>query len=147
MDKQGWNGCCKNRGYIWMLQFFVWSIYASSDSLDDPVEKYMTAFEEACPLPANLSLKKVAIRFLKDSVVPIIDDWGSCVGIVHSDDCNERSGGTERGGGGGGYSMAGTGTGTFYRGGAGSGRDRHNRLYTQGTQCFVPKATQDDLIN
>ncbi|KAJ6815518.1 MACPF domain-containing proteinisoform X2 [Iris pallida] len=58
-------------------------------SLDDPVEKYMTAFEEACPLPANLSLKKVAIRFLKDSVVPIIDDWGSCVGIVHSDDCNE----------------------------------------------------------
>ncbi|KAJ6792237.1 pentatricopeptide repeat-containing protein [Iris pallida] len=100
--------------------------------LDDPVEKYMTAFEEACPLPANLSLKKVAIRFLKDSVVPIIDDWGSCVGIVHSDDCNERSGGTERGGGGG-YSMAGTGTGTFYRGGAGSGRDRHKALHTRNS--------------
>ncbi|KAJ6831536.1 pentatricopeptide repeat-containing protein [Iris pallida] len=146
MDKQGG-----------MVAVRIEAIYGCSSSLfgpymlpqiqlDDPVEKYMTAFEEACPLPANLSLKKVAIRFLKDSVVPIIDDWGSCVGIVHSDDCNERSGGTERGGGGG-YSMAGTGTGTFYRGGAGSGRDRHNRLYTQGTQCFVPKATQDDLIN
>ncbi|XP_008805415.1 pentatricopeptide repeat-containing protein At5g10690 isoform X2 [Phoenix dactylifera] len=58
-------------------------------SLNDPIEKYMTAFEEADPLPASLKLDKVIMRFFKDSAIPAIDDWGSCVGIVHRDDCKK----------------------------------------------------------
>lgn len=57
--------------------------------MDDPVEKYMIDFEEAKPLPANLLLKETVMRFHEDSAVPVVDDWGSCIGIVHLDDCNE----------------------------------------------------------
>ncbi|KAG1326454.1 Pentatricopeptide repeat-containing protein [Cocos nucifera] len=49
----------------------------------------MIAFEETDPLPASLKLDKVIMRFLRDSAIPVIDDWGSCVGIVHRDDCKK----------------------------------------------------------
>lgn len=58
-------------------------------SLGDPIEKYMTPFEEAKPLQASLDLKKAVMRFYRDAVVPVIDEWGSCVGIVHREDCNQ----------------------------------------------------------
>lgn len=51
----------------------------------------MTPFEEASPLQANLRLKQVVMRFYKDSIVPIIDEWGSCVGILHREDCDRVS--------------------------------------------------------
>ncbi|THU71499.1 hypothetical protein C4D60_Mb04t02080 [Musa balbisiana] len=57
--------------------------------VDDPVEKYMTAFDEANPLPCSMTLNKVVMRFFKDSAVPVVDDWGSCVGIVYRNDCNK----------------------------------------------------------
>ncbi|KAL0297400.1 UNVERIFIED_CONTAM: Pentatricopeptide repeat-containing protein [Sesamum radiatum] len=59
-----------------------------SVSLRDAIEHIMVPFSEASPLQATLQLKQVVMRFFKDSVVPIIDEWGGCIGIVHREDCN-----------------------------------------------------------
>jgi hypothetical protein len=49
----------------------------------------MVPFQESRPLPADLILRKVVMRFMKDRAVPLVDDWGGCVGIVHRDDCTK----------------------------------------------------------
>lgn len=48
----------------------------------------MLPFDQASPLQATLQLKQVVMRLFKDSVVPIIDERGGCVGILHREDCN-----------------------------------------------------------
>lgn len=57
--------------------------------LNDPVEKYMLPFQESRPLCGDLILENVVMRFLEDSVVPLVNEWGTCTGIVHSHDCTE----------------------------------------------------------
>ncbi|KAL8054170.1 hypothetical protein ABFX02_05G121000 [Erythranthe guttata] len=57
-------------------------------SLKDTIEQIMLPFDKASPLQATLQLKQVVIRLFKDSAVPIIDQQGGCVGILHREDCN-----------------------------------------------------------
>ncbi|KAG9455954.1 hypothetical protein H6P81_000462 [Aristolochia fimbriata] len=57
--------------------------------LDDPIEKHMVKFEEAKPVQSSVELKKIVMRLFRDAVVPVIDDWGSCVGILYRDDCQQ----------------------------------------------------------
>ncbi|KAF3957883.1 hypothetical protein CMV_017145 [Castanea mollissima] len=58
-------------------------------SPDEPIESIMIPFEASRPLHGTLALKKVVMRFLRNPVVPIIDDWGSCIRLLHRADCNE----------------------------------------------------------
>uniref|UniRef100_A0A0D9XE01 CBS domain-containing protein n=1 Tax=Leersia perrieri TaxID=77586 RepID=A0A0D9XE01_9ORYZ len=71
------------------LSGFTNSLLRPHIVLDDPVEKYMVPFQETQPLHADLILDDVVMRFFEDPVVPIVDDWGSCVGIVHRHDCTK----------------------------------------------------------
>ncbi|CAL0333026.1 unnamed protein product [Lupinus luteus] len=58
-------------------------------SPSEPVESFMIPFEATQPLQGTIKLENVAARFINDAVVPIVDEWGSCIGILHREDCNQ----------------------------------------------------------
>ncbi|XP_073223621.1 pentatricopeptide repeat-containing protein At5g10690 isoform X2 [Cicer arietinum] len=53
------------------------------------VEGFMIPFEATRPLQGTIKLKDVVTRFYNDAVVPIVDEWGSCTGLLHREDCNQ----------------------------------------------------------
>ncbi|KAG4198049.1 hypothetical protein ERO13_A05G064200v2 [Gossypium hirsutum] len=55
----------------------------------NPIERIMLPLETVRPLPGSLELKKVVMRLYREPVVPIIDDWGICIGLLHREDCCE----------------------------------------------------------
>ncbi|XP_054793552.1 pentatricopeptide repeat-containing protein At5g10690 isoform X4 [Prosopis cineraria] len=55
----------------------------------EPVERFMLPFEATGPLQGTVQLKEVVMRFFTDTVIPIVDDWGSCIGLVHHEDCTQ----------------------------------------------------------
>ncbi|EOY29221.1 Pentatricopeptide (PPR) repeat-containing protein / CBS domain-containing protein [Theobroma cacao] len=57
----------------------------------EPIESIMMPLETVRPVLGTLELEKVVMRFYRDPVVPIIDDWGSCIGLLHREDCYEMN--------------------------------------------------------
>jgi hypothetical protein len=58
-------------------------------SPSEPVEGFMMPFKATRPLQGTIKLKDVVSRFFNDAVVPIVDEWGSCTGLLHREDCNQ----------------------------------------------------------
>ena len=57
--------------------------------MNDPVSKWMHTVEERkAPLP-NARVSEVMMQFFRDPVVPVVDEAGRCVGVVHREDCYE----------------------------------------------------------
>ncbi|CAJ1972202.1 unnamed protein product [Sphenostylis stenocarpa] len=58
-------------------------------SPSEPIENYMIRFEATRPIQGTIKLRKVVKRFFDEAVVPIADEWGSCIGLLHREDCNQ----------------------------------------------------------
>ncbi|KAL2650648.1 hypothetical protein R1flu_018776 [Riccia fluitans] len=53
------------------------------------VETIMIRYEDTNPLPADIEVKKVIMRFFKEDAIPVVDDRGACIGAIYSEDIRE----------------------------------------------------------
>lgn len=60
-------------------------------SQNDMVDKLMIPFEEIRPLIVDDEVSKVVMRFFQSDGIPVVDERGSCVGVVYAADCKERT--------------------------------------------------------
>jgi hypothetical protein len=49
----------------------------------------MVPYDEARPPLGDIQVRKVALRFLREQVLPIVDERGACIGVVFAEDCSE----------------------------------------------------------
>jgi len=67
--------------------FFL--VYYVQVSQHDIVEKLMISPEEIRPLSVDVEVCKVVMRFFKSDGIPVVNERGSCVGVVYAADCKE----------------------------------------------------------
>ncbi len=58
-------------------------------SPNEGVESIMVPYDEARPPLGDIQVRKVALRFLREQVLPIVDERGACIGVVFAEDCSE----------------------------------------------------------
>ncbi len=58
-------------------------------SPNEGVESIMMPYDEARPPLGDIQVRKVALRFLREQVLPIVDERGACIGVVFAEDCSE----------------------------------------------------------
>lgn len=60
-------------------------------SQHDLVENLMISPEEIRPLSVDMVVRDVVMRFLNSDGIPVVNERGSCVGVVYAADCKEVS--------------------------------------------------------
>lgn len=58
-------------------------------SQNDIVENLMISPEEIRPLSVDVEIRKVVMRFFESDAIPVVNERGSCVGVVYASDCKE----------------------------------------------------------
>jgi len=58
-------------------------------SQNDTVENLMISPEEIKPLSVDVEIRKVVMRFFESDAIPVVNERGSCVGVVYASDCKE----------------------------------------------------------
>ncbi|CAK9257671.1 unnamed protein product [Sphagnum jensenii] len=64
-------------------------LYVEQVSPNEGVESIMVPYDEARPPLGDIQVRKVALRFLREQVLPIVDERGACIGVVFAEDCSE----------------------------------------------------------
>nr|KYP72341.1 Pentatricopeptide repeat-containing protein At5g10690 family [Cajanus cajan] len=65
------------------------AVFSDSGAVFSDVENYMIRFDATRPLQGTIKLRKVVMRFFDEAVVPIVDEWGSCTGLLYREDCKQ----------------------------------------------------------
>lgn len=58
-------------------------------SQHDIVENLMISPEVIRPLSVDVEVREVVMRFFESDGIPVVNERGSCVGVVYAADCKE----------------------------------------------------------